>query len=74
MYYIKSLVSFLGFVVIASLFISKCESTPLDDYVHANDSHFGWVVIQTYEQPDYNLYILNFTSQKWLDGQLSFLF
>jgi len=68
MYYIKSLVGFLSFVVIASLFISKSESTPLDDYVHANDSNFGWVVIRTYEQPDYNLYILNFTSQKWLDG------
>jgi hypothetical protein len=61
------------FVLIASLCIGKSESTPLDDYVHANDSYFGWTVIRTYEQPDYVLYILNFTSQKWLDGKLSFL-
>jgi hypothetical protein len=64
----------VGFVVVASLCISSTQSTPLDDYVHANDSYFAWTVIRTYQQPDYNLYILNFTSQKWLDGKFSFLF
>ncbi len=50
------------------LFIGKSQSTPLDDYVRAPDPHFNWTVIQTYEEVDYVLYILNFTSQKWFDG------
>lgn len=62
-------VACLVLAIIASLCITNCESTPLDDYVFANDSHFGWEVIKTYNQPDYDLYILNFTSQKWLDGK-----
>ncbi len=74
MQHIRFLVGLLGFVVIASLCIGNSESTPLDDYVHANDSYFGWTVIKTYQQPDYDLYILNFTSQKWLDGQSFYLF
>ena len=48
--------------------IDQYECTPLDDYVNAPDSHFNWTIITTYEEPDYKLYILNFTSQKWLDG------
>jgi len=63
----RSIVAFLLFVFINLFFIDKNESTPLDDYVHADDPHFGWSVMRTYEQPDYILYILNFTSQKWLD-------
>jgi hypothetical protein len=72
MQHIRFLVGLLGFVVIASLCIGNSESTPLDDYVHANDSYFAWTVIKTYQQPDYDLYILNFTSQKWLDGKVFF--
>ena len=45
-----------------------CRSTPLDDYVYAADPHFAWNILIRYDQPDYTLYILNFTSQKWLDG------
>jgi hypothetical protein len=74
MQHTRFIVGLLGFVVIASLCIGKIELTPLDDYVHANDSHFGWTIIKTYQQPDYDLYILNFTSQKWLDGKVFFLF
>jgi hypothetical protein len=69
MQHIRSLVGLLSFVVIGLLFIGNSESTPLDDYVRAPDPNFGWTVIRTYEQPDYVLYILNFTSQKWLDGR-----
>ncbi|CAF1456316.1 unnamed protein product [Rotaria sordida] len=67
MQHMRSLVGFLSIIIIGLLFIDKSESTPLDDYVHADDPHFGWTVIRTYQQPDYNLYILNFTSQKWFD-------
>ena len=56
-------------VAIGLLCIGQSRATPLDDYVRAPDPHFGWTVIRTYEQPDYVLYVLNFTSQKWMDGQ-----
>lgn len=69
----KSLLSFLSLSVFVLLCIGESQSTPLDDYVRANDSHFSWTVIRTYEQPDYILYVLNFTSQKWLDGRFSFV-
>jgi len=42
--------------------------TPLDDYVNAPDPSFTWKLIQTYPFPTYTVYILNMTSQKWLDG------
>jgi hypothetical protein len=56
-----------SFVILFLFFVIQCQSTPLDDYVHADDHHFGWKLIQIYEEIDYRLYILNFTSQKWLD-------
>ena len=69
MQYIKFVIYFLSINIIILLFIDKIQSTPLDDYVHASDSHFNWTIIETYQQPDYVLYILNFTSQKWFDGK-----
>ena len=51
------------------LLFPTCQSSPLDDYVHAPDPYMNWTVLKTYDMPDYVLYILNFTSQKWLDGQ-----
>jgi len=46
----------------------------LDDYVHAQDPHFGWTLLNTYHEQEYTLYILNFTSQKWLDGSFHWIF
>lgn len=66
----KPLVGFVFLAVLSLALIHQSQATPLDDYVHAPDSHFGWTVIRTYQQPDYALYILNFTSQKWMDGKL----
>jgi hypothetical protein len=60
--------SVLVLVIISLFFVGKNQSTPLDDYVKAADPYFNWTVIQTYSEPDYVLYILNFTSQKWFDG------
>ncbi|CAF0836916.1 unnamed protein product [Adineta ricciae] len=57
--------------ILIYLTIFSSESTPLDDYVHAEDPHFGWTLINTYDEIDYKLYILNFTSQKWLDENYS---
>lgn len=62
-----------GYCVLGTIltltFIEQSYATPLDDYVHAPDPTFNWTVIKTYQQPDYTLYILNFTSQKWFDGK-----
>ncbi|CAF1366345.1 unnamed protein product, partial [Rotaria sordida] len=47
------------------------QATPLDDYVNAPDPYFSWTIIETYEEPDYKLYIVNLTSQKWIDETFS---
>lgn len=57
--------------VIGVILIKDNQCTPLDDYVKTPDPHFNWTVIQTYSEPDYILYILNFTSQKWFDETFS---
>lgn len=59
----------LSLLCVALYLFNGCQSTPLDDYVHADDPHFGWTIIQTYDEQDYKLYVLNFTSQKWYDGK-----
>ena len=68
----------LGFAFLGVFFsltaIDPSFATPLDDYVRAPDPTFNWTVIRTYQQPDYVLYILNFTSQKWFDGRFFALF
>ncbi|CAF0973466.1 unnamed protein product [Adineta ricciae] len=63
----ESTVGFLSLIIIGLLCIERSSSTPLDDYVRAPDPHYGWLTIRTYQEPDYKLYILNFTSQKWLN-------
>ncbi len=45
-------------------------ATPLDDYVKAPDPHYKYELIKVYELEGYTLYVLNLTSQKWLDGIL----
>jgi hypothetical protein len=42
--------------------------TPLDDYVNKPDPAFTWKLIRTYPSPTYTVYVLNMTSQQWLDG------
>jgi hypothetical protein len=42
--------------------------TPLDDYVNKPDPAFAWKLIRTYPSPTYTVYVLNMTSQQWLDG------
>ena len=49
--------------------IANTISTPLDDYVFAPDPHYGYEIIETYNMTGYTVYILNFTSQIWLDGK-----
>lgn len=68
MQYNRSIIGLLVLVIVSLLVIDQSESTPLDDYVKAADPNFNWTVIQVYQEPDYTLYILNFTSQKWFDG------
>lgn len=56
------------FIVLVTCCIHQCEFTPLDDYVHADDPHFGWNLIRVHDELEFKVYILNFTSQKWFDG------
>ena len=43
------------------------NSTPLDDYVNEPDPHYSYQLIQTYTEVGYKVYVLNMTSQKWMD-------
>jgi len=58
-------------ILLSFNWIDQSFATPLDDYVKAPDPTFNWTVIRTFQQPDYVLYILNFTSQKWFDETFS---
>jgi hypothetical protein len=53
-------------VVVVSI-ISITSSTPLDDYVNTPDPNFSWKLIQTYPSSTDTVYILNMTSQQWLN-------
>lgn len=41
------------------------RATPLDDYVHREDPHYKYSEIGSYRGPEYTMYTLNMTSQKW---------
>jgi len=43
-------------------------STPLDDYVNTPDPNFAWKLLETHPFTKYTFYILNMTSQQWLNG------
>jgi hypothetical protein len=43
-------------------------STALDDYVNTPDPHFSWKLLETYPSSTYTVYVLNMTSQQWMDG------
>ena len=43
------------------------NATPLDDYVNTPDPHYNYELIKTYTMVGYKLYVLNMTSQKWMD-------
>ncbi|CAF0930820.1 unnamed protein product [Brachionus calyciflorus] len=45
----------------------KVTSTPIDDYVNTPDPFYSYNLIKTYSEPGYKLYVLNMTSQKWLN-------
>ena len=49
----------------------------LDKYVHEDDGYFSWDILGTYEfgdgpEPDVTVFVVNMTSQKWMDGQRIF--
>ena len=60
----------IGFVLIFVSLLNTCSLTPLDDYVNAPDPAFGWQRLETYPRPTYTVYVLNMTSQKWMDGKI----
>lgn len=54
-------------VVIIGVSINIINATPLDDYVNTPDSHYSYELLQTYEDIGSKVYVINMTSQKWLD-------
>lgn len=43
----------------------RALATPLDDYVAAPDSSYGYSLVNTIPGPGYKAYVLNMTSQSW---------
>ena len=58
----------LSIVLVLLAFSSIFETTPLDDYVYAPDPHFNYTLISKQKIEGGTIYIYNFTSQKWYDG------
>ena len=52
-------------------FLGCAYGSPLQDYVDRADPNYKYEVLKnlTYRGPDFTLYILNMTSQKWFDGK-----
>ena len=46
------------------------EPTALDDYVQGDDGFFSWTELDMYsfDDTEVDVYIVNMTSQKWMDG------
>eukprot|EP01091_Cochliopodium_minus_P020808 TRINITY_DN920_c0_g2_i1.p1 TRINITY_DN920_c0_g2~~TRINITY_DN920_c0_g2_i1.p1 ORF type:complete len:505 (+),score=132.03 TRINITY_DN920_c0_g2_i1:1-1515(+) len=57
----------MKFFLLAVLLFVVCYSTPLDDYVNAPDPYQSYKLIDVISGPGYYAYMLNVTSQKWLD-------
>ncbi|XP_048760078.1 autocrine proliferation repressor protein A-like isoform X1 [Ostrea edulis] len=54
-----------SWVAVFSSFAGLLQATPLDDYVHRPDPFYKYSEIGSYRGPEYTMYILNMTSQKW---------
>ncbi|KAI8796905.1 autocrine proliferation repressor protein A [Biomphalaria glabrata] len=52
--------------IVAALLVGSSKSTPLDDYVIRPDENYYYGFLMELKGPDYVVYILNMTSQKWM--------
>ena len=56
-------------LVLMVMAAQQTTATPLDDYVNAPDKHYSWSKLPwEHRGPDFTIYALNMTSQKWLTG------
>lgn len=53
--------------MLALALIGKAFSTPLDDYVNEPDPHYNYTFIKIQQEVGFKVYVLNMTSQKWMD-------
>lgn len=54
-------------IVSFSVALTSVKSTPLDDYVNEPDPYYNYSLIATKKEVGFTAYILNMTSQKWMD-------
>lgn len=59
--------SLLALTAILLALIQVSQSTPLDDYVYTPDPHYKYEILTTYQSLGARVFVLNMTSQKWLD-------
>ncbi|XP_059147483.1 autocrine proliferation repressor protein A-like [Physella acuta] len=58
------------FVLMTSA-VSVSRGTPLDDYVNAPDANYRYTYLNSFKGPNYAVYLLNMTSQKWLTEEIT---
>ncbi|KAI3380935.1 hypothetical protein SNEBB_011216 [Seison nebaliae] len=54
-------------LLILQIALSRSVITDLDRYVHKPDPNFSWKLLDEHHLPARNVYILNMTSQRWLN-------
>eukprot|EP01084_Bolivina_argentea_P063145 115333_1 len=62
-----------SFVALCSLFVFNYCQTPLDDFIAANDGYYSWKPTGIHETGnnsagEYDMYLINMTSQMWLNS------
>jgi len=64
----RILAGWKGISLLVAFTLMSSNATPLDDYVNRPDPNYRYDVIDQYRGPDYTLYTINMTSQKWKTG------
>ena len=48
--------------------------TPLDEYVQGDDGYYSYNYLNNYTYLGATVYMVNMTSQKWMDGQSTVIY
>ncbi|MCH7911012.1 MAG: serine hydrolase, partial [Candidatus Hydrogenedentes bacterium] len=60
---------FVGCVASSGAMAQGAEETALDRYVNTPDPHYAYELLHWNDEAGYNTYVLEMTSQKWLDEE-----
>ncbi|CAL1541762.1 unnamed protein product [Lymnaea stagnalis] len=58
-------------LAVSASLLGQSSGTPLDDYVNTPDPHYNYKYLTSFQGPNYSVYLLNMTSQKWLTEEVT---